>query len=234
MARPFHDEEDHAEALDRENVVENGRFVEAPAEREPRGEKKRKAIQLEKLGEALVKLKPGQLVRVPLPDDLRAAVVECQRIRDKRAFGGYRRQVQLIGKIMRTVDAVPIAAALDDLLREGTLASAAFQQAEQWRKRLIEDGDDAIARLVADRVTAGVDVDRTALRQLARAAVVEHDKQQRAAAGHETPSTNQKKLFRLLRGLFEPAALASGDDVEESPPGPGPAQPSSEKGSKHE
>lgn len=212
MARPFHDEKEHEKDLDAVNVDENGRFVEGEPEREPRGEKKRKATQLEKLGEALVHLKPGQLARVPMPDDLRAAVVEAQRINEKRAFGGYRRQIQLIGKIMRTIDAVPVAAAYDALQQEGTMASLAFQKAEHWRSKLIADGDDAIALLAAEHPT----LDRTTLRQCVRAAVAEQAKQ---AKSPQTPSTNQKKLFRILRELFEPAgALDSAGESEESPP----------------
>ena len=207
MARAFHDEAENVKDLDRINVDENGRFVENPAERQPRGDKKRKATQLEKLGEALVRLKPGQLARVPMPDDLRSAVVEAQRILEKGAHGGYRRQIQLIGKIMRTIDAVPVAAAYEELLKEGTMASPAYQKAEHWRTRLIADGDAAIADLVKD----AADVDRTALRQLVRAAQSEIAKQKTSP---QTPSSNQKKLFRLLRLLFEPGLSAEGESGE--------------------
>jgi ribosome-associated protein len=165
------------------------------------------ALQLERLGESLIKLKPGMLVRVPLPDDLRAAVVEAQRILAKKAFGGYRRQVQLVGKIMRTVDAEPIAEALEVLRVEGTLASAAFQRAERWRERLLdrnEGGDDAIAALCAE----APGVDRTALRQLVRAAEKERLAQ---ATNAQKPSTAQKKLFRLLRETFEPGIASEGN-----------------------
>lgn len=216
MARGFADEEENTKKLDALNVDENGRFMEEPAERDPRGEKKRRATQLERLGESLIKLKPGQLVRVPMPDDLRAAVLEAQRILIKGAFGGYRRQVQLIGKIMRTVDAVPVLAALEDLLTEGTMSSVAFQRAEQWREKLIKDGDDALALLVAEHTQ----VDRTALRQLVRAAHKEREANQTMllapkADGQTAQTTNQKKLFRLLRLLFEPGVPAPTDQADE-------------------
>ena len=210
--KPFTGEAENAQKLDALNVDENGRFLAEPPERDPRAEKKRRATQLERLGESLIKLKPGQLVRVPMPDDLRAAVVEAQRILIKGAFGGYRRQVQLIGKIMRTVDAVPVLAALEDLLTEGTMSSVAFQLAEQWREKLINDGDDALAALVLEHP----DVDRTALRQLARAAAKERETQQARPAEERPPSTNQKKLFQLLRLLFEPAQ-ANHETPEEQP-----------------
>lgn len=212
MARPFHDEAEHESALDEINVDENARFADEGPEREAKGEKKRRALQLERLGESLIRLKPGHLVRVPLPDDLRAAVVEAQRILAKKAFGGYRRQVQLIGKIMRTVDAEPIAKALDALKLEGTLASEAFQRAERWRTRLLDESgraaDDAIAQLATEIVDA-TRLDRTALRQIVRAAQKERAAQQNNA---QKPSTAQKKLFRLLRDLFEPAESVSPGD----------------------
>lgn len=206
MARPFHDEAEHESALDEINVDENARFADEGPEREAKGEKKRRALQLERLGESLIRLKPGHLVRVPMPDDLRAAVVEAQRILAKKAFGGYRRQVQLVGKIMRTVDAEPIAKALDALKLEGTLASEAFQRAERWRTRLLDENgrgvDDAIAEL-ATEVKDGTRLDRTALRQIVRAAQKERAAQQ---TNTQKPSTAQKKLFRLLRDLFEPGS----------------------------
>lgn len=222
MGRAFHDEADNEKDLDRINVDENGRFVEGAAARTPRGDKKRKATQLEKLGEALVKLKPGQLVRVPMPDDLRAAVTEAQRILAKGAHGGYRRQIQLIGKIMRTIDAVPVAAAYEELLKEGTMASVAFQQAERWRTRLLAEGDAAIEALVTAEA-GGAAVDRTALRQLVRAAQAEARQHPPSPSSSAQPSSqppqqqqpsphrsvNQKKLFRLLRALFEPGGAAA-------------------------
>jgi ribosome-associated protein len=194
---------------DEKNLDENERFAVDEGGRTPRGEKKKRAIQLERLGEALIKLKPHQLARIPMPDDLAAAVAEAQRIWAKKAFGGYRRQVQFIGKIMRMVDAEPIFAALETLSAEGTLASADFQRAERWRTRLLDEGDAAVDGICGELP----DIDRTALRQLVRAAQREREKQ---ATSPQTPSTNQKKLFRLLRERFEARTAApsmSSDDA---------------------
>jgi len=194
--------EAHLEAI---NVDENGRFQDEPAEREGRGAKKARALQLENLGEALVALKPGQLARVAMPNDLLVAVKEAQRIRDKKAFGGHRRQIQLIGKIMRTLDAEPIAKALDALAVEGTIASEAFQLAERWRTRLLDGGDDDIDALCAEQPK----MDRTLLRQTVRAAQKERKEQ---ALNYQKPSTNQKKVFRLLRLVFDPRLATDVDD----------------------
>lgn len=193
--------------LDAINVDENGRFQDEPVEREGRGAKKARALQLENLGEALVALKPGQLARVAMPNDLLVAVKEAQRIRDKKAFGGHRRQIQLIGKIMRTLDAEPIAKALEALTLEGTIASEAFQLAERWRTRLLDEGDSAIDALCAEHPS----IDRTTLRQTVRAAQKERKERE---LNHQKPTTNQKKVFRLLREVFDPLATpgsAAGD-----------------------
>jgi ribosome-associated protein len=206
----FTDEKETLKKLDALNVDENGRFLNEPEPKEPRVEKKRRAIELENLGEALVKLKPGQLARVPMPDDLRAAVVDAQRLAglNKAALHGHRRQLQFIGKIMRTVDAVPILAALEDLLTEGTMSSAAFQLAEQWREKLIGDGDAALSLLCAEHPA----VDRTTLRQVVRAAVKERATLAARPEAERAAPVNQKKLFGLLRELFEPTV-----NLEEEP-----------------
>ncbi|MDP2341418.1 MAG: ribosome biogenesis factor YjgA [Deltaproteobacteria bacterium] len=208
----FDDEGENEKKLDALNVDENGRFLNDPPPKEPRVEKKRRAIELENLGEALVKLKPGQLARVPMPDDLRVAVVDAQRLAGlgKAALHGHRRQLQFIGKIMRTVDAVPILASLEDLLTEGTMSSVAFQRADQWREKLIGDGDAALSLLCTEHP----EVDRTALRQLVRAAAKERETQQATPEAERGPSTNQKKLFRSLRLLFEPAVSESSNEEE--------------------
>ncbi len=154
-----------------------------PPPRESRGDKKRRAEQLERLGESLVKLPPGKLARVPMPDDLDAAVHEARRILDKGAHGGYRRQVQFIGRIMRTLDAQPIADALERMKSEDAPSSAAFRAAERWRDRLMAEGDAALEALVQEKP----DADRTRLRQLVRA-------------------RSTRVLFREVKALFDPPA----------------------------
>ncbi|MCB1805786.1 MAG: DUF615 domain-containing protein, partial [Candidatus Competibacteraceae bacterium] len=59
---------------------------------------KREALAVRDLGVELVKLTATQLEKIPLPDDIRAAVEQAQRI---KAHGGRRRQLQYIGKLLR-------------------------------------------------------------------------------------------------------------------------------------
>ena len=106
---------------------------------------------------------------------------------------------------MRTLDAEPIAKALEALAVEGTIASEAFQLAERWRTRLLDGGDDDIDALCAEQPK----MDRTLLRQTVRAAQKERKEQ---ALNYQKPSTNQKKVFRLLRLVFDPRLATDVDD----------------------
>jgi ribosome-associated protein len=66
-----------------------------------KSQRKRDATALQNLGERLVKLTPAQLKRIPLPDDVLAAVRMAQTISQR---GGRKRQLQYIGKLMRQID----------------------------------------------------------------------------------------------------------------------------------
>lgn len=159
-------------------------------DKETRGEKKRKAEQLERLGESLVDLAAYKLARVPMPDDLAAAVHEARRLKEGNARGGYRRQVQFIGRIMRTLDARPLADAIEHLNTEDAPSSAAFLAAERWRDRLIAGDDADLDVLLQDKP----DADRTHLRQVIRQAKKE--------AKENKPPHAARALFRALRLLF--------------------------------
>ena len=79
-----------------------------------KSQRKRESTALQDLGEHLVKLTPAQLRRVPLPEDLLAAVRTAQAIPQR---GARKRQLQLIGKLMRRLDdPEPIRAALATLV----------------------------------------------------------------------------------------------------------------------
>jgi ribosome-associated protein len=77
--------------------------------------RKREAHALQKLGEALVKMRQPDLDRLPLPENLREAIDEARRLTHRGALS---RQRQYIGKLMREVDVEPIEAALAALNEE--------------------------------------------------------------------------------------------------------------------
>lgn len=155
-------------------------------ERPSKSELKRESHALRDLGERLTQLPAEQLSRMPLPDALREAVQEGRRIRQP---GARKRQLQYIGKLMRTLDPEPIREALAELDLSSARSTARHHQAEQWRERLLEDGDAALSELVAKFPQA----DRQQLRQLTRNAIKEH-RQNR-------PPQSARALFQYLREL---------------------------------
>lgn len=74
--------------------------------------RKREYIALQKLGESLLTLKPVDLDKIPLDEELRGAIDEARQI---KAHGALRRQKQYIGKLMGRIDPEPIRAALAEL-----------------------------------------------------------------------------------------------------------------------
>jgi ribosome-associated protein len=115
--------------------------------------RKREFAELQLLGEKLVELTDGQLL--DMVDDQRL-VDAVRQARSMNSHSARRRQNQLIGKIMRDIDAEPIQRALESLNRQPQLDNQVFRQAERWRDRLLGEGSAAIAEF---RVLAGNDCD---------------------------------------------------------------------------
>jgi ribosome-associated protein len=174
-----------------------------------RSQLRREALAVFELAERLVEQNEAQLEHLPLDDELRALVRESQRITQQIAR---KRQLQYLAKILRreddaTLDAIrqSLAHAKADSRRD----TAALHRIEAWRTRLLEDGDTALAELLAAHPTA----DRQHLRQLARNA-----KEERL---HNKPPHSQRELFRALRELLEetpePDARNPGPEEAEAP-----------------
>lgn len=147
-------------------------------------QKKREVEELQKLGASLIALAPAQLDALELPAELLAAVREAQRIKSHEAR---RRQVQFIGKLMRSVDPEPVREALAQMYGRSAAARAEQRLLEQWRERLI--GDDAALAEFSDKFPkAEVETIRTLI-QSARHEIAER-----------RPPRAQRELFRVLRG----------------------------------
>lgn len=147
---------------------------------------KRESHALQELGEELVELPAAKLAKIPLPEELAEAVALARRI---KARGGRKRQLQYIGKVMRKIDAEPIQQALSALKTDAIRETARLHRLEQWRDRLLEEGDTALAELLDEYPAA----DRQHLRQLMRNA--QREKKQ------NKPPKSARELFRYLREL---------------------------------
>lgn len=155
-------------------------------DRPSKTERKRRSDDLQSLGEALIELPDSDLDALPLPEQLRDAVVLARRI---TAHGGLYRQKQYIGKLMRKLDAEPIRAALEARRDRERVEALRFHRIEQWRDRLLSEGAEAIATLQADFP----EIDSIAVRKLTERA----RKEQQQSEQKITPAG--RELFRLLR-----------------------------------
>jgi ribosome-associated protein len=144
---------------------------------------------LQDLGEALVELDPRRLAEIAaeaaLPERLVEAIGEARTI---TAWGGRKRQLQFIGKLMRDVDAEPIRRRLD-AWAHGQHEEAARQHAlEQWRERLLAEPDAADALAAANP-----QLDRPRFR-----ALIARARDERA---NGSPPHAYRELFRALKAL---------------------------------
>ena len=156
-----------------------------------KSERKRASAELQALGEALIDLPPNELEALPLPENLREAVLLARRI---TAHGGLYRQKQYIGKLMRKIDAEPIRAALAAKGERERIAALRLRRLEQWRDRILREGRPAAAEFVAE--FAG-NLDVAELVKLAERANREQRDNQPPAASRE--------LFRRLREALPPS-----------------------------
>ena len=104
-----------------------------------RTELKRESTELQKLGQDLLQLRPGQLESLALTEKFREAISDARTITN---FEGRRRQLQFIGKLMRQLEE-PVLQSIRDVVGEqhsgSRRDSAALHLAESWRDRLIAD-----------------------------------------------------------------------------------------------
>jgi len=149
---------------------------------------KREMQELQELGTTLVKLPAKELAKIPLPDPLTEAIELARKI---TGHGGLRRQMKYIGKLMRDIDTEAIQLTMEKLRQNKQQAASEFHQVEQWRDRLIADGNEALS----DFLNQHTEADRQHLRQLMLNAQKE--------AKLNKPPKSSRQLFRYLRDLLE-------------------------------
>ena len=103
-----------------------------------KSQKKRDMLALQDIGVELVGLSSEAINKLELPDSLRTAVVDAKRI-PKSKYGGMKRQMQYIGRLMRQIDSAPIIEQLDGLKAPSKKQTALHHLAERWRERLLAD-----------------------------------------------------------------------------------------------
>jgi ribosome-associated protein len=155
-------------------------------ERPSKTRRKLVSHELQALGEALLEFPDDHLTTLGLSEALVDAIQTGRRVRSHEAR---RRQMQLIGKLMRTADVELARAAVAERQLGRARDSLALHSAERWRAELI--GDDAATTRFAS-AHAGADLQQ--LRALVRNA------RKDAAGGSEQRSGRAyRELFKFIR-----------------------------------
>ena len=154
------------------------------------------------LGVRLTELPKDKLLKLNLPEDLFAAILESKKI---TANGATRRHRQYLGKLMREIDTAPISEQLARWEGKHTAENAYFHGLERWRDRLIND-----ANALSEFIALHPATDSQHLRTLIRNA----QKEQAAAK----PPKSSREIFRILREITSPdnAAETTFDDANDS------------------
>lgn len=143
---------------------------------------------LQKMGEELVNEARDRVKRVPMPEDVREAILECQMIRDHE---GRRRQLQYVGKKMRTLDEEEVAAiqrTIDSWKGLSKADTANMHAMERRRDKLLTD-DKALTVLLSENPELDVQHLRTLIRNA------------RKEQAENKPPKAYREIFQILKEI---------------------------------
>ena len=155
----------------------------ARLQRPSKTRRKEESHELQSLGAALLELSDERLASLGLAEPLLDALRAYRRMRSHEAK---RRQMQLVGKLMRSADVDAARRAVDEVKLGRAQDALALHQAERWRAELIAD-DEAATRFASEH--PGVDMQR--LRALVR------------NARKDAALVPEKRSGRAFRELFQ-------------------------------
>lgn len=170
-------------------------------DRPSKSQLKREMTALQKLGEILVDAPRDRVRKVPMPEDVLDAILECQQI---SSHEGRRRQLQYVGKKMRSLEESEVAAiqkVVDSWRGASKAETAALHLVERQRDRLLAD-DAALTELRTEHP----DIDIQHLRTLIRNA--------RKEQAENKPPKAYREIFQILKSLQVPASGSSTDSEE--------------------
>jgi len=172
-------------------------------DRPSKSELKRQMTALQKMGQELVDSARDRVKRVPMPEDVRDAILECQNITNHE---GRRRQMQFVGKKMRTLDEAEVALiqkTIDSWKGASKSETAAMHSLERKREKLLTK-DEALTELMAENPELDVQHLRTLIRNA------------RKEQAENKPPKAYREIFQILKDIQKKknAATASEDDAE--------------------
>ena len=157
-------------------------------DRPSKSQLKREMTALQKLGEDLVNEPKDRVKRVPMPEDVRDAILECQKIKDHE---GRRRQLQFVGKKMRSLDEEEVAViqrTIDSWRGASKAETAAMHALERRREKLLAD-DSALTELKSEFPQADIQQLRTLIRNA------------RKEQAENKPPKAYREIFQVLKQL---------------------------------
>lgn len=174
-------------------------------ERPSKSELKRQSNELQKLGEQLIAEPRDRVKRVPMPDEVKDAILMCQTITNHE---GKRRQLQYVGKMMRTLDEEEVAViqrTIESWKGASKAETAALHALERRRDKLLAD-DKALTVLLEEHPELDVQQLRTLIRNA------------RKEQAENKPPKAYREIFQILKDLSKKpkagAAPAPDDEHE--------------------
>jgi ribosome-associated protein len=159
-------------------------------DRPSKSQLKREMTELQKLGAELVDEPRDRVKRMQMPEDVRDAILECQTIKDHE---GRRRQLQYVGKKMRTLEPEEIAViqkTLEVWRGQSKSTVAATHALERQREKLLKD-DSYLTELLS----TNAELDAQRLRTLIRNAKKE--------LAESKPPKAYREIYQILKGIQE-------------------------------
>jgi ribosome-associated protein len=167
---------------------ETGEDVEYYAVRPNKTQIKKEIAELFALGETLSKLAPTQLNGLELPENIRKAISE---VGDMPHKGARKRLLKYIAGQLHKIDVDPVQEKLDRILNKSAHSVREHHITEQWRDKLIHEGNEALTDLFDEQPTADLQHIRQLLRNI---------KKETETA---KPPKSTRLLYRYLKTLFQ-------------------------------
>ena len=176
--------------------------LEQQYDRPSKSQLKREMTALQKLGQLLVDAPRDRVRKVPMPEDVLEAILECQQI---SSHEGRRRQLQYVGKKMRTLDDAEVAAiqkVVDSWRGTSRAEAAALHAIERQRDRLLAD-DEALTELRSQHPELDIQHLRTLIRNA------------RKEQAEAKPPKAYREIFQMLKSLRVTASDTVPDENHE-------------------
>ncbi len=180
--------------------------LDTPEDRPPsKSMLKRASHELQELGKRLLAMPDSRLDDIGMPERLRDALADYKTT---RSFEGKRRQLQFIGKVIRSVEVEPLREAVAAFEMGHARDALALHEAEAWRKRLLDDEKQALTEWMHEHPETDVQHLRALIRNARKDA---------AAAPENRNGRAYRELFQAIKqALVTRGADAGADDAHDA------------------